>query len=65
MKKLLTISGHFSTGGSGQYTYIKCKLIKDNFEIKVIEQACVAWSFVVQRNRMIELMFICNCHYGA
>ena len=61
-KKLLTISGHFSTGGSGQYTYIKCKLIKDNFEIKVIEQACVAWSFVVQRNRMIELVGKENFH---
>jgi glycosyltransferase involved in cell wall biosynthesis len=55
-KKLLIISPHFSTGGSCQFTVNKVELLKDNFDIKVIEYNCLSLEFVVQRNKMIELM---------
>lgn len=54
MKKLLVITPHLSTGGAPQVTANKLKLIKDDFDIMVIEHAFVAWKFVVQRNRIIE-----------
>jgi glycosyltransferase involved in cell wall biosynthesis len=55
-KKMLVICPHLSTGGSGQVTANKIQLIKDDFEIKVIEHAFVAWNYVVQRNRIIALV---------
>lgn len=54
MKKMLVICPHLSTGGSGQVTYNKISLIKNDFEIKVVEYSFVAWKFVVQRNRIIN-----------
>jgi glycosyltransferase involved in cell wall biosynthesis len=54
MQKLLIICPHLSTGGSGQVTYNKIELIKDHFQIKVVEWAFLAWKFVVQRNRIIN-----------
>ena len=54
MKKLLIITPHLSTGGAPQVTANKVKLMKNDFEIKVVEHAFVAWKFVVQRNRIIE-----------
>ena len=56
MKKLLIITPHLSTGGAPQVTCNKIQLIKDDFEIKVVEHHCVAWAFVVQRNRIISLV---------
>ena len=54
MKKLLIITPHLSTGGAPQVTANKVKLMKQDFEIMVVEHSFVAWSFVVQRNRIIE-----------
>jgi glycosyltransferase involved in cell wall biosynthesis len=54
MKKLLVITPHLSTGGAPQVTANKVKLMKQDFEIMVVEHAFVAWTFVVQRNRIIE-----------
>jgi glycosyltransferase involved in cell wall biosynthesis len=56
MKKLLVITPHLSTGGAPQVTANKIKLIKNDFDIMVIEHAFVAWKFVVQRNRIIDLV---------
>ncbi len=56
MKNLLIICPHLSTGGSGQVTANKIKLIKDNFNIKVVEYNFLSWIHVVQRNRIIELI---------
>ena len=53
---MLVICPHLSTGGSGQVTANKIQLIKEDFEIKVIEHAFVAWNYVVQRNRIINLV---------
>jgi len=54
MKRLLVITPHLSTGGAPQVTANKVKLLKNEFEIMVVEHAFVAWKFVVQRNRIIE-----------
>ena len=61
-KKMLVICPHLSTGGSGQVTANKIQLIKEDFEIKVIEHAFVAWNYVVQRNRIINLVGNENFH---
>jgi glycosyltransferase involved in cell wall biosynthesis len=56
MKKLLIITPHLSTGGAPQVTVNKVELLKDHFEIKVVEYSFLAWSFVVQRNKIIEML---------
>jgi hypothetical protein len=56
MKKLLIVSPHFSTGGAPQVTLNKVELLKDHFDIMVIEYSFVAWNFVVQRNKVIDLL---------
>ncbi len=51
---MLFITPHLSTGGAPQVTANKIILMKDDFEIMVVEHAFVAWQFVVQRNRIID-----------
>jgi hypothetical protein len=60
MKKLLIITPHLSTGGAPQCSVKKVELIKGEFEIKVIEYSFLAWKFVVQRNRIIDLVGLNN-----
>jgi hypothetical protein len=55
-KKILVISPHLSTGGAPQVTLNKIQLINDEYEIKCVEYAFVAWSFVVQRNQIQDLL---------
>jgi hypothetical protein len=55
-KKILFINSHFSTGGSCQVTVNKVQLLKNDFEIKVVEYSFLSSHFVVQRNRMIDLV---------
>jgi len=62
MKKLLIITPHLSTGGAPQCSVKKVELIKNDFDIKVIEHSFLAWSFVVQRNRIINLVGQNNFH---
>jgi len=62
MKKLLIITPHLSTGGAPQCSVKKVELIKNDFNIKVIEHSFLAWSFVVQRNRIINLVGQNNFH---
>ena len=62
MKKLLIITPHLSTGGAPQCSVKKVELIKNDFQIKVIEHSFLAWSFVVQRNRIINLVGQNNFH---
>ena len=62
MKKLLIITPHLSTGGAPQVTVNKVELLKDEFEVKVIEYSFLAWQFVVQRNRIIDLVGNENFH---
>lgn len=56
MKKLLIITPHLSTGGAPQVTVNKVELLRDHFEIKVVEYSFLAWSFVVQRLRIIDML---------
>jgi glycosyltransferase involved in cell wall biosynthesis len=56
MKKLLIITPHLSTGGAPQVTVNKVKLLQNDYQIKVVEYAFLAWQFVVQRNRIINLV---------
>ncbi len=45
-----------STGGAPQVTVNKVELLKDYYDIKVVEYAFLSWQFVVQRNRIIKLV---------
>ena len=56
MKKLLIVTPHLSTGGAPQVTVNKVALLKNDFDLMVVEHAFVAWKFVVQRNRIINLV---------
>ena len=56
MKKLLIVSPHFSTGGAPQVTLNKVELLKDHFDIVVVEYAFLAWNYVVQRNKVIDIL---------
>lgn len=56
MKKLLIITPHLSTGGAPQVTANKISLIKDQFEIVVVEHSFLAWNYVVQRNLIISMI---------
>ena len=62
LKKILIICPHLSTGGSGQVTVNKVELLQNDFDIKVVEYAFLAWQFVVQRNRIIKLVGNQNFH---
>jgi len=55
-KKLLIITPHLSTGGAPQVTLNKIKLLIDSYEIICIEHDFVAWSYVVQRNQIQDLL---------
>lgn len=55
-KKLLVITPHTSTGGAPQVSANKIKLLANDFDIMVVEHAFVAWKFVVQRNRIIDIV---------
>jgi hypothetical protein len=55
-KKVLIISPHLSTGGAPQVTLNKINLIKDEYEIMCVEYAFVAWTFVVQRNQIQNIL---------
>ena len=56
MKTLLIITPHMSTGGCPQVVAKKVELLKDRYNVVVVEWECVAWLFVVQRNRVIEMI---------
>jgi glycosyltransferase involved in cell wall biosynthesis len=54
MKKLLIFCPHLSTGGAPQVTANKVKLLKDEFDLIVVEHSLIAWSYVVQRNDILS-----------
>lgn len=56
MKNLLVVSPHWSTGGSCQVTLNKIDLLRDNFNIKVVEHDFLSSHFVVQRNKVISIV---------
>jgi hypothetical protein len=45
-----------STGGCPQVVAKKVELLKDFYNIIVVEWECLAWAYVVQRNRVIDMI---------
>lgn len=56
MKKLIILAPHMSTGGLPQVVLKKVELLKDFYDIMVVEYEMLAWIYVVQRNRVIEMI---------
>jgi hypothetical protein len=56
MKTLMIITPHMSTGGCPQFVAKKVELLKDFYNVVVIEHDMLAWSYVVQRNRVIDML---------
>ena len=56
MKKILHLIPHLSTGGCPQFAYDLLRKTKDTTDAWVVEYAFIAWDYVVQRNRIIDLM---------
>ena len=56
MKTLLILTPHMSTGGCPQVVAKKVELLKDYYNIVVVEWECVAWAYVVQRNKVIDMI---------
>ena len=56
MKKLLLITPHLSTGGAPQFTLNRIELLKDTYDVYCVEYSFVSPHFVVQRNKIIDLL---------
>ena len=57
MKKLLFIAPHLSTGGLPQYLTKKIELLKDEFDIHLVEWVdCTGGVLVVTRNKVTQLV---------
>ena len=57
MQKLLFIAPHLSTGGLPQYLTKKVELLKDKFEIHLVEWVdCTGGVLVVTRNKLLDLV---------
>ena len=57
MKKLLYVAPHLSTGGLPQYLTKKIELLKDEFEIYLVEWVdCTGGRLVVTRNKITKLV---------
>jgi glycosyltransferase involved in cell wall biosynthesis len=56
MKKLLYITPHLSTGGLPQYLLKKIEHFQNDFDIHVIEYQDLSWEFVVQKNKIKQLI---------
>jgi hypothetical protein len=56
MKTLLILTPHMSTGGCPQVVAKKVELLKNFYNVVVVEYEMLAWSYVVQRNRVIEMI---------
>lgn len=56
MKKILFIIPHLSTGGLPQVVVNKVELLKSDFEVKCVEYDFLGDAYVVQKNRLIDLI---------
>ena len=56
MKKLLIIVPHLSTGGLPQVTLNKIELLKNDFDIRLIEYQVIALVFNIQRNKILSIL---------
>ena len=56
MKKLLYVTPHLSTGGLPQYLLKKIEHFKNEFEIFVVEYADLSPIYVVQKNKIKDII---------
>ena len=57
MKKIIIISPHFSTGGLPSYLLKQVEILKDTFDVYVVEyEDLTAGVFVVQKNKIISIL---------
>ena len=56
MKKVLFFVPHLSTGGMPQYTYDLMRKLKNEVDVYCVEYQMSSPHFVVQRNRIMELL---------
>lgn len=56
MEKLLIITPHMSTGGCPQFVLKKIELLKDFYDIYCIEYNFLSPHFVVQRDKVIQIL---------
>ena len=56
MQKLLYVTPHLSTGGLPQYLLKKIEHFKDKFDIYIIEYQDLSWEYVVQKNKIKQLL---------
>ena len=57
MEKLLYVAPHLSTGGLPQYLTKKIELLKDSYEIYLVEWVdCTGGVLVVTRNKIVKLV---------
>ena len=54
--KILFYAPHLSTGGMPQFLLKRIETLKDTYEIFVVEDNCVSDKYVVQRNKIINLV---------
>ena len=55
-KKLLYITPHLSTGGAPQYLLKKIELLKEEYNISLVEYSQISNLYVVQRNQIFNLI---------
>lgn len=55
-KRLLFVTPHLSTGGMPQYLEKKIRLMMQEFDVHCVEYNQIATYYVVQRNRIVELL---------
>lgn len=55
-KRVLFITPHLSTGGMPQYLEKKIRLMMDDFDVYCVEYDQIATFYVVQRNRIVDLL---------
>jgi len=55
-KKLLYIAPHLSTGGMPKYLERCIELMKDEFEIYLIEHSLYSLDYIVQRNKILSMI---------
>jgi glycosyltransferase involved in cell wall biosynthesis len=55
-KKVLFITPHLSTGGMPQYLEKKIKMMMEEFDVYCVEYNQIATFYVVQRNRIVDLL---------
>lgn len=54
--KILIVVGHLSTGGMPQVALKRVEALINNHDVYLIEYRQIAWSFIVQREKIIELL---------